>query len=536
MPSTREELEGEAALDEGRHERIARALILDAARHLGSGPTSDADRPCLAGLAHDSPLVQAAIELVALTEAALAHERSQASGDREAGNSQPVEEGLGEPAGHELGASDAIDDPNEVMQPPNSESATALADDQADAAESRGTTRTPVTFAVSANARVGEAFQARLVPLGGVDEQSVCILDCAIPAGLGLVYEARGHRISGTPASAGDFSLTVHYRHEDAPDEPVQTGSARLTVNHDPRSLWQEWPSDTEAPGWKPDCASELQSSAGDRRVVAASKRGRAHAHIGGFRDDDYCLIGARNHSWTLIAVADGAGSAVRARTGSQLAASVAARLAADELAGEPGQALTGWTDAGDEKAPRGLQPLRRLAYEALGRAALGAVKAIEEDADQQGLSPKDYATTLLLVAHRPLADSHLLISFWVGDGAIAALHPSGVQLLGAPDSGAFAGQTRFLDRSVIGDGNEIMARIGVARIPELTALFVMTDGVSDAYFDSDQALAQPPAWLGLWEQIRPLLATPEPAEALLGWLDFWSPGNHDDRTIAVLW
>lgn len=24
--------------------------------------------------------------------------------------------------------------------------------------------------------------------------------------------------------------------------------------------------------------------------------------------------------------------------------------------------------------------------------------------------------------------------------------------------------------------------------------------------------------------------------EQLLNWLDFWSPGNHDDRTIAILY
>ena len=27
-----------------------------------------------------------------------------------------------------------------------------------------------------------------------------------------------------------------------------------------------------------------------------------------------------------------------------------------------------------------------------------------------------------------------------------------------------------------------------------------------------------------------------ESAQQLLDWLDFWSPGNHDDRTIAILY
>ena len=72
-----------------------------------------------------------------------------------------------------------------------------------------------------------------------------------------------------------------------------------------------------------------------------------------------------------------------------------------------------------------------------------------------------------------------------------------------------------------------------------MTALFLMTDGVSDPRFETDARLARPGDWHALWTELQAKLqlddAAPGQDQQLLDWLDFWSPGNHDDRTIALV-
>ena len=54
--------------------------------------------------------------------------------------------------------------------------------------------------------------------------------------------------------------------------------------------------------------------------IVAASKRGRSHAHEGKARDDDFNIYHNDSNGWYIIAVADGAGSAKYSRKGSAVA------------------------------------------------------------------------------------------------------------------------------------------------------------------------------------------------------------------------
>ena len=70
---------------------------------------------------------------------------------------------------------------------------------------------------------------------------------------------------------------------------------------------------------------------------------------------------------------------------------------------------------------------------------------------------------------------------------------------------------------------------------------FLMTDGVSDPMFETDANLCNPDKWDALWNNLREsgveLTDDNETSkDQLLNWLDFWSPGNHDDRTIAILY
>ncbi|MBK7841860.1 MAG: protein phosphatase 2C domain-containing protein [Candidatus Obscuribacter sp.] len=152
-----------------------------------------------------------------------------------------------------------------------------------------------------------------------------------------------------------------------------------------------------------------------------------------------------------------------------------------------------------------------------------------------KGVPPKEYSTTLLAAAVRRDGNETFLATFWMGDGAIAAYGPRGkVRLMGAPDSGEYAGQTRFLDRS------PQRPRVWEARrswtLHSLNAVILMTDGISDPRFETDNGLVDSAKWDGLWDEIAPSLSSSEPDTALTNWLEFFSPGHHDDRTIAVLW
>ena len=77
--------------------------------------------------------------------------------------------------------------------------------------------------------------------------------------------------------------------------------------------------------------------------------------------------------------------------------------------------------------------------------------------------------------------------------------------------------------------------------VPVFTALFLMTDGVSDPKFETDANLKSYDKWNELWADLKENGVeltddNEEAANQLLNWLDFWSPGNHDDRTIAILY
>ena len=106
---------------------------------------------------------------------------------------------------------------------------------------------------------------------------------------------------------------------------------------------------------------------------------------------------------------------------------------------------------------------------------------------------------------------------------------------MGSPDSGEYAGQTRFLDLAAVSDSG-LGKRVSFGRFEDIVSLILMTDGISDPRFETDNGLADPSRWDALWDEITPALADGAPHARLVEWLDFFTPGHHDDRTIAVLW
>ena len=131
-------------------------------------------------------------------------------------------------------------------------------------------------------------------------------------------------------------------------------------------------------------------------------------------------------------------------------------------------------------------------------------------------------------------------MSFSVGDGAIGLVDASrGISaLLNRPDEGQYFGETMFLSENIITEPAEVAARINIKLVDRFDALLLMTDGVTDPVFSSDRNLNDMRCWLDFWNGLSQTVVfsriNAELERQLLGWLDFWSRGNHDDRTLVA--
>ena len=383
----------------------------------------------------------------------------------------------------------------------------------------------------TANAKVGQDYVGKLARVGapGVATQ---FRDVRLPDGLNLSFKPAAAALLGTPMLAGDHEITFEWS-----DDGLSwlAGTCTLIVNPEPRSLWQVNEPAADLNYRKPHLAGQLIAVPGCR-LVAASRRGRSHEHSGTFRDDDFFIHHDPASGWEVMIVADGAGSAKSSRWGSRLAAEAAGVHLVAALAGKRGADMSNLLGAWHADPAGAVKNVGEKFHYLFHEAGSLAVQAIEAEAAAQGGAVKDYATTLLVCAVNRQGADTFMASFWIGDGAIAAYGPRGkVRLMGSPDGGEFAGQTRFLERAALAD-NSFAKRIGIGRYPDLTAVILMTDGVSDPRFETDNGLADASNWDALWDDIAPCLAAPEPDKQLLAWLDFFTPGHHDDRTIAVFW
>ncbi len=350
--------------------------------------------------------------------------------------------------------------------------------------------------------------------------------------------------LSGIPKQCGDFTLILRYRKADS--DHASELLIPIAFNPDPRSLWvsKPVPANIEFPKSDEDsdyvCVTEFEGVP-QKDIVAASKRGRSHAQEGKPRDDDFRISFNPQNGWYVLAVADGAGSAKYSREGSRIACEVAEAYCKNTLADRGVQLEDAVKKYYAEKTQESLQPVVASVHEVLFKAATEAYKAILKRKDECGGSAvlKDFSTTLLLAVCRKFSFGWFVASFGVGDGAIAIYDKDyeTVRLLNEPDGGEFAGQTRFLTmESIFRD----RPRIRISIVPDFTALMLMTDGISDPFFETDANLSKKEKWDALWADITGnVTLTDDNADSryqLLSWLDFWSPGNHDDRTIAILY
>ncbi|ENB8061023.1 PP2C family serine/threonine-protein phosphatase [Escherichia coli] len=379
------------------------------------------------------------------------------------------------------------------------------------------------------NARAGERFSSPVAIV--LDEgQQATVRDVVFPRNIGLTFDKEHKLLTGTPTENGYIELSVLW--SCASHDECETKQLFI-VNPDPRSLWKvvEPPADASYPKSHLDAAGLVR---GDIRIAAASRRGRSHEHAGSFRDDDFYINHCQETGWSVMLVADGAGSAVNSREGSRIAVQTAGDYLFNQLSGLKGihlkQHITAW-EGSDQQAT-----IKAMLHH-FKQAATLAVNSIQNEAICAEQPVKSYSTTLLATVALRTDKELFAAAFWLGDGAIGAYSPSGkVRILGNPDSGEYAGQTRFLDQSIIADPS-FSSRISVGKWNDVSHLILMTDGVSDPLFETDNGLRSDEKWTRLLDELIPVLTDASIAPERLGdWLNFFSTGNHDDRTIAVLW
>lgn len=397
------------------------------------------------------------------------------------------------------------------------------------------------------NAMVGKAYRVSVNPLEWA-AADVIYLECQGLVDTGLQYDADLQEINGVPHTAGDLEINLAFRLDtENQDNPLNDKKITLVINADPKSLWKDLPSDRNDRHWKPDALGGKAVLA-DKRLVLGSVRGRAHANVGGFREDDMAFHTFENLDWHLIAVADGAGSSSFSRKASQLVCNGIIDYFKHNFSTSDAGLLSSYgqhilSDSGAPEA--GL--LQKFTINLFRNAVSALCQQLQEQAFTEGLAISDFYTTLSFVLLKKLDAGYLLLSFGVGDSPIVLIDADrkSAHLLNTLDAGVYSGATRFVSPEIL-ENEQFEGRCQVNLVKDFSFLFLLTDGIYDPKFEVEMNLEKMDKWTlflqdleGENEQAVALNFSDDQEnipDQLLSWMKFWSQGNHDDRTLVILY
>lgn len=370
---------------------------------------------------------------------------------------------------------------------------------------------------------------------------------------IGLKYNLETAELSGIPSLAGDHKIRLKIKRSDwSEGKPIFEREIILIINPDPKSLWKNIPTPTDIEYYKPDCDKRFVkveaiskvlglSRSARKDIVVASQRGRSHAQEGKPRDDDFAVNYLKEHDWYILVVADGAGSAKYSRKGSEIACKTVLEVCESLITSNHKDFEHLIKEFSLAKSEENRKKMGDSFYSILGNAVFKSLKNIDIEAKKANRPTKEFATTLIVAICKKFKFGWFVGAFWVGDGGVGIYNKETrfLKILGESDGGEFAGQTRFLTMPEITQPNELYRRLRFDIVDDFTALVLMTDGVTDPKFETDANLLKVEKWDELWSDLAKDVDFKDDnkssADQLLKWLDFWSPGNHDDRTIAIL-
>jgi len=260
----------------------------------------------------------------------------------------------------------------------------------------------------------------------------------------------------------------------------------------------------------------------GGWRIIGASRRGKLHAHRAMWREDAFVFDYQK--PWSIIAVADGAGSSKLSRVGSRIACETSVNTLKELL----------WeyqlrpVKNNELDKPEDNELKRILFF--LEKAAIEARNAIIREAHIRENKIDNFSTTLLLAIHTRWNNRNFVGAIQVGDGVIATWNgKEKLSLLGEPDHGESSGETLFLTSTKI--EREFNRRVKFSIPDDMKYLAVMTDGVADDFYPEETKL---PILFKILEE--KVLSNPEPDKELLEWLKYTKKGSSDDRTLVMLY
>jgi len=381
---------------------------------------------------------------------------------------------------------------------------------------------------------------------------------------LGLSFNKATDTIEGTPLKSGDVKIKFLFKVEGesestSPNEKLIS----LVVNPDPKSLWKDIPSDTSDMFWKEDDVS-VAGKLGDKNVVISSRRGRSHKNVGSFRDDDFAVKHFKKTGWSVVAVADGAGSYSLSRKGSQLACNAVIDYFENHSDVEKSNEFENKiVEYNASKAETQWKELEVLAKQNLYKATVFVYNKIKEHSEETHKThpelfdnPKAksfsdyYHCTLIFALFKKYEFGYVVLTFGVGDCPIAMMNKEQTEtvLLNWLDVGEFGGGTRFITQPDIFHSTEhpMATRFNFKIVPDFSFLFLMTDGIYDPKFAVEANLDKSEKWQEFLEDLQGKnedsisvdfdKTNTEIATQLSNWMDFWSQGNHDDRTLAIVY
>jgi serine/threonine protein phosphatase PrpC len=364
----------------------------------------------------------------------------------------------------------------------------------------------------------------------------------------GLEFNVNDELI-GVPEISGDLKIKIVFRVEsEAEDSVLNEKTITLIINPDPKSLWKNLESDKNDPYWKLDNEA-VSAKFLDKNIVIASKRGRSHANVGSFREDDFAFKNLEEIGWSILAVSDGAGSAKLSRKGSKIACDSVIHYFEENLNTESlkefDQVLAEHHNKiSDETSKK----ISHFVYQNLSKAAHFTHQKIEEFAIKSETELKNFHATLIFALVKKYDFGYAILTFGIGDCPIGLLNKdlTEIKLMNWLDVGDYGGGTRFITMPEIFQSDKFSTRFGFTLIDDFSYLMLMTDGIYDPKFVVEANLEKIDKWNEFLEDLKGKnedgikvdfdKENTETAEQLSIWMDFWSPGNHDDRTLAIIY
>ena len=365
----------------------------------------------------------------------------------------------------------------------------------------------------------------------------------------GFEFNNEEELLFGNPIISGDLKIKLLFRIDGEEENSIlNEKTITIIINPDPKSLWKNIDSDKNDPYWKEDNVA-VSSNFLDKKIVVASKRGRSHANVGSFRDDDFAFKNINETGWSVVCVSDGAGGYPLTRQGSKLACDSIIKYFEEtfneEYLKEFDETLFNHHNKIDEESSK---KISHFVYNNLSKASHFAHKQIEEFAIKSEKQLKDFHSTLIFALVKKFDFGYAILTFGVGDCPIGLLNKdlTEIKLMNWLDVGEFGGGTRFITMPEIFQSEKFSTRFGFKLVEDFSYLMLMTDGIYDPKFVVEANLEKIENWNGFLEDLKGKNEdnckvdfnkdNPEIANQLSTWMDFWNPGNHDDRTLAIIY